>query len=154
MISNKELEEWREENFKRVEREGITKETELRWVRGLSMRPLNALRNRGVNTIADALALSPDQLLEQKNFGESSLVELEDLLGPFGWPVREPQDPKDKRIVMTQGEFEHAITAAIEQERKACHDIAYDEAMKWGADLNGRTAGLHIAGEIRDRAKP
>lgn len=42
--------------------------------------------------------------------------------------------------------------AAIEEEREACAKIAHDEAVKWGMDLNGRTAGLHIEGEIRARS--
>lgn len=40
----------------------------------------------------------------------------------------------------------------IKEEREACHSIAYDEAMEWGSDLNGRTAGISIAGKIRARS--
>jgi RNA polymerase alpha subunit len=149
-MTSKELEEWREKKFKKVEQQGITKETELADIRGLSIRSLNALWNNDAKTIADALAVSPDQLLKQKNFGESSLVELEDLLGPFGWPVREPQDPKDKRIMMTQGEFDQAIKAAVEAGAQEAFKAAIEHIETHPVQLN---LNMVLAEGIREMAK-
>lgn len=79
-----------------------------------------------------------------------------DVVNDFLVEVRERGGfANDKNFDLLVGQiFFDKINAAIEEEREACAKIAYDEAMKWGYDLNGRTAGLHIAGEIRDRSKP
>jgi hypothetical protein len=77
-----------------------------------------------------------------------------DIVNDFLCEVRERGGfANDKAFDQIVGQvFFDKFKTAIEEEREACAKIAHDEAMRWGMDLNGRTAGLHIEGEIRARS--
>lgn len=66
-------------------KEKITEDTSVHDL-GLSIRTLSAVLNLGARNVGGILNLSPEKLLLQRNFGESSLRELENLLEPLGWP--------------------------------------------------------------------
>ncbi len=64
----------------------------------LSVRSRNCLQKMGVNTLGDLARTSEAELLASKNFGETSLVEIRDMmtskglsLGMFANEVREPE---------------------------------------------------------------
>jgi DNA-directed RNA polymerase subunit alpha len=52
---------------------------------GLSVRTVNALKRAGINTVAQALAVSDQELLGLRNFGQKSLEELKDALAARGF---------------------------------------------------------------------
>jgi DNA-directed RNA polymerase subunit alpha len=64
----------------------------------LSVRSRNCLQKMGINTLGDLARATEAELLASKNFGETSLVEIKDMmsskglsLGMFGGEVREPE---------------------------------------------------------------
>ena len=68
----------------------------------LSVRSRNCLQKMGVHTLGDLVRTSEQQLLSSKNFGETSLVEIRDMLSSKGLylgqmmdQVREPDPPLD-----------------------------------------------------------
>ena len=50
----------------------------------LSVRATNCLESEGINTIRDLVTRSEDQLLQVRNFGETTLVEVRERLGLIG----------------------------------------------------------------------
>ncbi len=50
----------------------------------LSVRATNCLESEGVNTIRDLVTRNEDQLLQVRNFGETTLVEVRERLGAIG----------------------------------------------------------------------
>jgi len=50
----------------------------------LSMRARNCLKSMGINTLGDLLRVTEEQLLAYKNFGETSLTEIKELLASKG----------------------------------------------------------------------
>jgi DNA-directed RNA polymerase subunit alpha len=50
----------------------------------LSVRATNCLESENINTVRDLVALSEDQLLEVRNFGETTLTEVREKLGDIG----------------------------------------------------------------------
>lgn len=50
----------------------------------LSVRATNCLESEGINTIRDLVSRSEDQLLQVRNFGETTLVEVRERLGLIG----------------------------------------------------------------------
>ena len=50
----------------------------------LSVRATNCLESEGINTVRDLVSRSEDQLLQVRNFGETTLVEVRDQLGAIG----------------------------------------------------------------------
>ena len=52
---------------------------------GLSMRTTNALRRANITTIREVLSMSDSDLLHLRNFGEKSLVELQNALAAHGF---------------------------------------------------------------------
>jgi DNA-directed RNA polymerase subunit alpha len=54
----------------------------------LSMRTTNALRRANITTIAQVLAMTDNDLLHLRNFGQKSLVELRDALAAHGYEIR------------------------------------------------------------------
>ena len=50
----------------------------------LSVRATNCLESEGINTVRDLCTKSEDQLLQVRNFGETTLVEVRDRLGVIG----------------------------------------------------------------------
>jgi DNA-directed RNA polymerase subunit alpha len=50
----------------------------------LSVRATNCLESEGINTIRDLVTRSEDQLLQVRNFGETTLVEVRERLGVIG----------------------------------------------------------------------
>jgi DNA-directed RNA polymerase subunit alpha len=68
----------------------------------LSVRSRNCLQKMGVETLGDLVRTSEQQLLASKNFGETSLVEIRDMLSSKGLSLgqlaehqREPDPPLD-----------------------------------------------------------
>jgi DNA-directed RNA polymerase subunit alpha len=68
----------------------------------LSVRSRNCLQKMGVHTLGDLVRTSEQQLLASKNFGETSLVEIREMLSSKGLflgqlmdAVREPDPPLD-----------------------------------------------------------
>lgn len=68
----------------------------------LSVRSRNCLQKMGIQTLGDLVRISEQQLLASKNFGETSLVEIREMLagkglylGQFADQVREPDPPLD-----------------------------------------------------------
>jgi len=64
----------------------------------LSVRSRNCLQKMGINTLGDLARATEAELLASKNFGETSLVEIREMmaskglsLGMFGGEVREPE---------------------------------------------------------------
>jgi DNA-directed RNA polymerase subunit alpha len=66
-------------------------------VLNLSMRTANALKRANINTISQVLALSDNDLLGLRNFGQKSLDELRDALSEHGYatPVSEGDGSED-----------------------------------------------------------
>ena len=56
-------------------------------VLNLSMRTTNALRRANITTIAQVLAMSDNDLLHLRNFGQKSLVELREVLEAHGYII-------------------------------------------------------------------
>ena len=54
----------------------------------LSIRCLNALRAAGIETIADLLSFSEEQLIRYRNFGKISLLEVKEFLKKHGFELR------------------------------------------------------------------
>jgi DNA-directed RNA polymerase subunit alpha len=50
----------------------------------LSVRATNCLESEGINTVRDLVSRSEDQLLQVRNFGETTLVEVREQLGLIG----------------------------------------------------------------------
>jgi DNA-directed RNA polymerase subunit alpha len=50
----------------------------------LSVRATNCLESEGINTIRDLVTRSEDQLLQVRNFGETTLVEVRERLSLIG----------------------------------------------------------------------
>ncbi|MGE3313973.1 MAG: DNA-directed RNA polymerase subunit alpha [Planctomycetaceae bacterium] len=50
----------------------------------LSVRATNCLESEGINTVRDLVSRSEDQLLQVRNFGETTLQEVRDRLGAIG----------------------------------------------------------------------
>jgi DNA-directed RNA polymerase subunit alpha len=50
----------------------------------LSVRATNCLESEGINTVRDLVSRSEDQLLQVRNFGETTLVEVRERLGVIG----------------------------------------------------------------------
>lgn len=50
----------------------------------LSVRATNCLESEGINTVRDLVSRSEDQLLQVRNFGETTLVEVRERLGIIG----------------------------------------------------------------------
>lgn len=50
----------------------------------LSVRATNCLESEGINTVRDLVSRSEDQLLQVRNFGETTLVEVRERLGAAG----------------------------------------------------------------------
>ncbi|MBI1312589.1 DNA-directed RNA polymerase subunit alpha [bacterium] len=50
----------------------------------LSVRATNCLESEGINTVRDLVSRSEDQLLQVRNFGETTLVEVRERLGLIG----------------------------------------------------------------------
>ena len=50
----------------------------------LSVRATNCLESEGINTVRDLVSRSEDQLLQVRNFGETTLVEVREQLGAIG----------------------------------------------------------------------
>ena len=50
----------------------------------LSVRATNCLESEGINTVRDLVGKSEDQLLQVRNFGETTLVEVREQLGEIG----------------------------------------------------------------------
>ncbi len=50
----------------------------------LSVRATNCLESEGINTVRDLVSRSEDQLLQVRNFGETTLVEVRERLGAIG----------------------------------------------------------------------
>lgn len=50
----------------------------------LSVRATNCLESEGINTVRDLVARSEDQLLQVRNFGETTLTEVQERLGSIG----------------------------------------------------------------------
>jgi DNA-directed RNA polymerase subunit alpha len=68
----------------------------------LSVRSRNCLQKMGIQTLGDLVRISEPQLLASKNFGETSLVEIREMLaskglylGQFADQSREPDPPLD-----------------------------------------------------------
>jgi DNA-directed RNA polymerase subunit alpha len=68
----------------------------------LSVRSRNCLQKMGIHTLGDLVRTTEQQLLSSKNFGETSLVEIRDMLSSKGLylgqltdTVREPDPPLD-----------------------------------------------------------
>jgi DNA-directed RNA polymerase subunit alpha len=68
----------------------------------LSVRSRNCLQKMGIHTLGDLVRISEPQLLASKNFGETSLVEIREMLaskglylGQFADQSREPDPPLD-----------------------------------------------------------
>jgi DNA-directed RNA polymerase subunit alpha len=68
----------------------------------LSVRSRNCLQKMGILTLGDLVRISEQQLLASKNFGETSLVEIREMLaskglylGQFADQTREPDPPLD-----------------------------------------------------------
>jgi DNA-directed RNA polymerase subunit alpha len=53
----------------------------------LSMRTTNALKRANISTVAQVLALTDNDLLHLRNFGQKSLVELRDALEAHGYSL-------------------------------------------------------------------
>jgi len=62
-------------------------------VLNLSMRTTNALRRANITTIAQVLAMSDNDLLHLRNFGQKSLVELREVLQAHGYAVPDDSEP-------------------------------------------------------------
>jgi hypothetical protein len=130
----------------------------------LTVRAYNALKNLDVKTVSDALALKPEKLLKQKNFGEASLYELENLLGPFGWPVRPrqsrqfpiPNPPSAKEISAARD-----VVTEITGETGTPQDHRWPWSMDWWEGEGWHKAeiyfgiliGMQIASARQDRAE-
>ncbi len=50
----------------------------------LSVRATNCLESEGINTVRDLVRRSEDELLQVRNFGETTLTEVAERLGSFG----------------------------------------------------------------------
>ena len=50
----------------------------------LSVRATNCLESEGINTVRDLVSKSEDHLLQVRNFGETTLVEVRERLGAIG----------------------------------------------------------------------
>lgn len=50
----------------------------------LSVRATNCLESEGINTVRDLVSRSEDQLLQVRNFGETTLIEVRERLGSIG----------------------------------------------------------------------
>ncbi|RMF42949.1 MAG: RNA polymerase subunit alpha domain protein [Planctomycetota bacterium] len=68
----------------------------------LSVRSRNCLQKMGIRTLGDLVRTTEQQLLASKNFGETSLVEIREMLaskglslGQLATPQREPEPPLD-----------------------------------------------------------
>ena len=62
----------------------------------LSMRTTNALRRANITTIAQVLAMTDNDLLHLRNFGQKSLVELRDALAAHGYEIRSEESEEDE----------------------------------------------------------
>src|SRR5206468_2992024 len=54
----------------------------------LSVRARKCMNRLGINTLGDLVQHSADELLESKNFGQTSLTEVREKLGQFGLTLR------------------------------------------------------------------
>ncbi|MDQ7778687.1 MAG: DNA-directed RNA polymerase subunit alpha C-terminal domain-containing protein [Planctomycetota bacterium] len=63
----------------------------------LSVRSRNCLKKLGIHTIGDLVSRSPEELLEHKNFGETSLREIENSLAERGLSLAEPGEEAQVR---------------------------------------------------------
>ncbi len=77
----------------------------------LSVRSRNCLQKMGVKTLGDLTRTSELELLASKNFGETSLVEIRDMLhskgldlGQFAHPRNEPEVPIDVSQLPPEGQ--------------------------------------------------
>lgn len=68
-------------------------------VLNLSMRTTNALRRANITTIAQVLAMSDNDLLHLRNFGQKSLVELREVLEAHGYIIPSEDDGSDEDMV-------------------------------------------------------
>ena len=56
----------------------------------LSVRTKNILQRMGIRTLNDLANTTEDQLLASRNFGETSMVEIKDLLAEYGLALKQP----------------------------------------------------------------
>ena len=57
----------------------------------LSVRSLNCLKREGVHTIADLLNYSLEDLMDIRNFGEKSVIEVKDKIESMGLQLKQPE---------------------------------------------------------------
>ena len=55
----------------------------------LSVRARKCMNRLGINTLGDLISRSSDELLEAKNFGQTSLQEVKDKLTQYGLRLRD-----------------------------------------------------------------
>ncbi len=65
----------------------------------LSVRAYNCLKKRGINTVRELVKLTPEELMEMKNFGKKSLEEVKKVLESLGLSLgmeldKEPEEAK------------------------------------------------------------
>ena len=102
---------------------------------GLPTRVLNVLRNAGVEKVAQVLAMSKDELLEVKSFGQTSYVELQERLGQLNLlpaaPVAEPAEVEPQPAAEAQPTVEAREEAApaevVEETLEAEEPVAVTE---------------------------
>lgn len=66
---------------------------------GLSKRALRGLNRLGISTIKQLTNTTPDELMETKNFGMTSLTEVRDKLRKFNFCLKNDLEELSKRIV-------------------------------------------------------
>jgi DNA-directed RNA polymerase subunit alpha len=71
----------------------------------LSMRTTNALRRANITTIAQVLAMTDNDLMHLRNFGQKSLVELRDALAAHGYEIK-TEDTGEEGEEAEEGEAE------------------------------------------------
>lgn len=77
----------------------------------LSVRSRNCLQKMGIMTLGDLTATSEQELLASKNFGETSLVEIKEMMASKGLSLGQFAHEK----VRTEMEFEPAVMSPDEQ---------------------------------------
>ena len=63
----------------------------------LSVRATNCLESEGINTVRDLVSRAEDQLLQVRNFGETTLLEVKEQLTAIGLRLgmKVPQHARD-----------------------------------------------------------
>jgi DNA-directed RNA polymerase subunit alpha len=85
----------------------------------LSVRSRNCLQKMGIMTLGDLARTSETELLESKNFGETSLVEIKDMLASKGLSLGQLATA----VVTEEPAGEVEAPSADEQERHADHRL-------------------------------